>query len=148
FAVFSLTMALGRFLGDRVVALVGDKTVLCGGGALAASGLGATLLIGHPMIAIIGFGLVGAGLSCIFPVALSAAARTPGTSAGTAIASVCTIAYLGFLIGPPTIGGVAELTGLPLALGLVVLLFVLIVLFGYRASVRQPAAAASAVPEA
>ena len=112
FAVFSLTMALGRFLGDRVVAVVGDAKVLCGGGSLAALGLGATLLIGHPIVAIVGFGLVGAGLSCIFPVALSAAARTPGTSAGTAIASVCTIAYLGFLIGPPAIGGVAELIGL------------------------------------
>jgi fucose permease len=144
FAVFSLTMALGRFSGDRVVARFGGGAVVCGGGALAALGLGATLLIGRPEAAIVGFGLIGAGLSCIFPVALSAAARTPGMAAGTAIAGVCTIGYLGFLIGPPAIGGLAELVGLPAALGAVVLLFVLIVVLGNRASERRERATMSA----
>jgi fucose permease len=144
FAVFSLTMALGRFSGDRVVARFGGGAVVCGGGALAALGLGATLLIGRPGVAIVGFGLIGAGLSCIFPVALSAAARTPGLAAGTAIAGVCTIGYLGFLIGPPAIGGLAELTSLPVALSVVVLLFVLIVVLGNRASERRESPAMSA----
>ena len=144
FAVFSLTMALGRFSGDRVVARFGGGAVVCGGGALAALGLGATLLIGRPGVAIVGFGLIGAGLSCIFPVALSVAARTPGMAAGTAIAGVCTIGYLGFLIGPPAIGGLAELTSLPVALSVVVLLFVLIVVLGNRASERRESPAMSA----
>jgi MFS family permease len=144
FAVFSLTMALGRFSGDRIVARFGGGAVVCGGGALAALGLGATLLIGRPGVAIVGFGLIGAGLSCIFPVALSAAARTPGLAAGTAIAGVCTIGYLGFLIGPPAIGGLAELTSLPVALSAVVLLFVLIVVLGNRASERRESPAMSA----
>jgi MFS family permease len=144
FAVFSLTMALGRFSGDRIVARFGGGAVVCGGGALAALGLGATLLIGRPEVAIVGFGLIGAGLSCIFPVALSAAARTPGMAAGTAIAGVCTIGYLGFLIGPPAIGGLAEITSLPAALGAVVLLFVLIVVLGNRATQRRERAAMSA----
>ena len=95
------------------------------------------MLIGRPEVAIVGFGLIGAGLSCIFPVALSAATRTPGMAAGTAIAGVCTIGYLGFLIGPPAIGGLAELFGLPAALGAVVLLFALIVVLGNRASERR-----------
>jgi MFS family permease len=144
FAVFSLTMALGRFSGDRIVARFGGGAVVCGGGALAGLGLGATLLIGRPEVAIVGFGLIGAGLSCIFPVALSVAARTPGMAAGTAIAGVCTIGYLGFLIGPPAIGGLAELTSLPVALGAVVLLFVLIVVLGNRASERRESPAMSA----
>jgi MFS family permease len=144
FAVFSLTMALGRFSGDRIVARFGGGAVVCGGGALAGLGLGATLLIGRPEVAIVGFGLIGAGLSCIFPVALSVAARTPGMAAGTAIAGVCTIGYLGFLIGPPAIGGLAELTSLPVALSVVVLLFVLIVVLGNRASERRESPAMSA----
>ena len=144
FAVFSLTMALGRFSGDRVVARFGGAAVVRGGAALAALGLGATLLIGRPEVAIVGLGLIGAGLSCIFPVTLSAAARTPGMAAGTAIAGVCTIGYLGFLIGPPAIGGLAELVGLPAALGAVALLFVLVVVLGNRASERREAAAPSA----
>jgi hypothetical protein len=64
--------------------------------------------------------------------------------AGTAIAGVCTIGYLGFLIGPPAIGGLAELFGLPTALGMVVLLFMLVVVLGNRVSVRREPATVSA----
>ncbi len=78
FAAFSLAMAAGRFSGDRLVARLGGDLVVRAGGALAAAGLGLTLLIGHPLVAVLGFGLVGAGLSCVFPVVLSSAARTPG----------------------------------------------------------------------
>jgi hypothetical protein len=102
------------------------------------------LLIGRPEVAIDGFGLIGTGLTCIIPEELSAATRTPGMAAGTAIAGVCTIGYLGFLIGPPTIGGLAEITSLPTALGAVVLLFVLIVVLGNRASERHEPATVSA----
>jgi hypothetical protein len=112
--------------------------VVRAGGALAATGLGLTLVVGHPMFAIAGFGLVGAGLSCVFPVVLSSAARTPGMAPSAAIAAVCTVGYLGFLVGPPSIGGLAELLGLPAALGLVVLLCALIAALGSRPPV-QPA---------
>ena len=99
-------------------------------GVRAAAGLGLTLLIGHPAVAILGFAMVGAGLSCVFPVVLSAAARTPGVPPSAAIAAVCTVGYLGFLVGPPAIGGLAELLGLPAALGLVVALCALIAALG------------------
>ena len=54
-----------------------------------------------------------------------------------AIAAVCTVGYLGFLIGPPAIGGLAELTGLPAALGLVALLCALIAALGSREPGRR-----------
>jgi predicted MFS family arabinose efflux permease len=141
FAAFSLAMAAGRFTGDRLVLRLGGDLVVRAGGALAAAGLGLTLLIGHPLVAVLGFGLVGAGLSCVFPVVLSSAARTPGLPPSAAIAAVCTVGYFGFLIGPPTIGGLAELIGLPGALGLVVLLCGLIAALGSRPP-PEPAAAA------
>ena len=111
FAAFSLAVAAGRFSGDRLVARLGGDLVVRAGGALAAAGLGLTLLIGHPLVAVLGFGLVGAGLSCVFPVVLSSAARTPGLPPSAAIAAVCTVGYFGFLLGPPMIGGLAELIG-------------------------------------
>jgi hypothetical protein len=132
FAAFSVMMAAGRFAGDHLVARLGGDLVVRAGGALAATGLGLTLVVGHPTFAIAGFGLVGAGLSCVFPVVLSSAARTPGMAPSAAIAAVCTIGYLGFLVGPPSIGGLAELFGLPAALGLVVLLCALIATLGSR----------------
>jgi hypothetical protein len=133
FGAFSLTMAAGRFAGDRLVARLGGDLVVRAGGALAALGLATTLVIGQPHFAILGFALVGAGLSCTFPVVLSSAARAPDLSPSAAIAAVCTVGYLGFLIGPPAIGGLAELIGLPTALGLIVLLCALIATLGSRA---------------
>ncbi|HEX6111569.1 MAG TPA: MFS transporter [Geminicoccaceae bacterium] len=140
FAAFSMTMAAGRFAGDALVARLGGDLVVRAGGALAAAGLGLTLLIGHPIVAVIGFGLVGAGISCVFPVVLSSAARAPDLPPSAAIAAVCTVGYFGFLLGPPMIGGLAELIGLPAALGLVVLLCALIAALGSRAP-RQHAPA-------
>jgi fucose permease len=133
FAAFSMTMAAGRFSGDALVARVGGDVVVRTGGALAAAALGLTLVIGHPVLAVIGFGLVGAGISCVFPVVLSSAARAPDLPPSAAIAAVCTVGYFGFLLGPPMIGGLAELIGLPAALGLVVLLCALIAVLGSRA---------------
>jgi hypothetical protein len=132
FAAFSMTMAAGRFGGDRLVTKLGGDAVVRAGGALAALGLGLTLLIGQPIVAVIGFALVGAGISCVFPVVLSSAARTPDLPPSAAIAAVCTVGYFGFLVGPPAIGGLAELIGLPGALGLVVLLCALITVLGSR----------------
>jgi hypothetical protein len=94
-------------------------------------------MIGEAIVAVIGFALVGAGLSCVFPVVLSSAARTPELAPSAAIAAVCTVGYFGFLLGPPAIGGLAEMIGLPGALGLVVLLCALIAALGSRAPRQQ-----------
>jgi MFS family permease len=144
FAAFSMMMAAGRFTGDRLVARLGGDPVVRAGGALAAFGLGLTLVIGNSVVAVIGFGLVGAGLACVFPVVLSSAARTPELPPSAAIAAVCTIGYLGFLLGPPTIGGLAELIGLPSALGLVAVLCALIAALGSRAPRAERARSPSA----
>jgi MFS family permease len=72
-------------------------------------------------VALIGFALVGAGLAPVAPILFNAATRVPGVSRAAAIASVTSIGYGGFLIGPPLIGSIATATSLTLALGVVVL---------------------------
>jgi hypothetical protein len=62
---------------------------------------------------------VGAGIANVIPILFSAAGRIPGIQAGTALAAVATTGYCGFLAGPPLIGLAAELTSLPVALGIV-----------------------------
>ncbi|MBA3944408.1 MAG: MFS transporter [Herpetosiphonaceae bacterium] len=128
FAVFSLTMTLGRFVGDRLRARLHAVQVVRLSGALGALGLGIALFLGQPVAALIGFGCVGFGLSNLVPVLFSAAGSTPGMAPGAGIAAVATAGYLGFLIGPPLIGLVAQTTTLPLALGLVALCMALIAL--------------------
>jgi len=119
FAAFSLAMAAGRFTGDALVGRLGPRRVLRGSSAVAAVGLGAALLVGHPAIGVVGCALVGLGIANIIPVLFSAAARVPGVPPGRALAAVATTGYLGFLAGPPLIGVVAEAAGLAAGLGLV-----------------------------
>lgn len=128
YAAFSSTMAIGRFGGDALRARLHAKPLVRLSGVLAAAGLGMALVIGHPVVALLGFACVGLGLSNIVPVIFAAAGRTPGVATGTGIAAVATLGYFGFLAGPPMIGFVAHATSLTGGLGMVVILLVLITL--------------------
>lgn len=139
-AAFSLTMAIGRLAGDRLNERFGAVSLARAGGSLAALGIGTALLADAPGWAIAGFGLAGLGLSALFPLALRAAAAR-GDNAGTAVAAVSAMGYVGFLAGPPAIGGVAELFSLRGALLLPVALCALAA--GLARRVRAPAVARS-----
>jgi MFS family permease len=145
YAVFSLLMATGRMTGDTLALRLGPARVVRGGGALVALGIGVAIVSDVPAIAIVGFGLVGAGLACSFPLILSAAARTPGVAANTAIAAMATVGYTGFLVGPPLIGTVAEAVTLRGALGLLALVGILVAVFGWAVERRSLAAPQSDV---
>jgi fucose permease len=121
YAAFSLAMAGGRMVGDRLASRIGPTQLLRLGGAVVALGLGAGLVAGDVPAALLGFACTGAGLSAVFPIALSLAGRR-ATAAGPAIAAVSSLGYLGFLAGPPLIGFVAGASSLRLALAAVVLL--------------------------
>ena len=129
YAAFSLSMAFGRLFGDRLTERLGPVTLVRSCGALAAVGLGVALAAAQPLVALVGFACAGAGFSIVFPTALSAAGRTGDMATGPALAAVSTAAYTGFLIGPPFIGFLAELTGLGYALYLVVTLSAATIVF-------------------
>jgi len=130
YAAFSLTMALGRLFGDRLADRFGPTRLVRLCGAVAAVGLGVALAVGDPVFALVGFACAGAGFSVVFPLALSAAGQTEDVATGPALAAVSTAAYTGFLVGPPTIGFVAEFAGLGTALYLVVGLSTAVFLLG------------------
>jgi fucose permease len=120
FAAFSIAMAIGRLSGDWLTRRLGATLLLRGGGALAAVGLTATLLLGRPGVAIAGFGLVGLGLANVVPTLFSAAGRSTAIPPRIAIASVAAAGYTGMLAGPPLIGFAAQAFTLTRALGAVV----------------------------
>lgn len=136
YAVFALLMAGGRFAGDRLTMRLGPGLLVRSSGVLMVAGIGLVLISGTAWLAIAGFALVGAGVSCIFPLIMSAAARTPGVAPGTGIAAMATAGYSGFLVGPPLIGTLAELLSLRGALGLLAFFGVVIVLLGSAVAVR------------
>jgi MFS family permease len=122
YTAFMCTMAAGRFIGDWMTTKWGIRFILQASGLLTASGLLIAVLFPSLIPAIIGFLLVGAGVSSVVPLVYSAAGRSKVLSPGVALAAVSTIGYLGFLFGPPCIGFIAQLFSLRVSLGLIALL--------------------------
>jgi MFS family permease len=145
FTAFSVTMTLGRIFGDRLVARLGSVRLVRAGGLVAAAGFGVALVASSPAAALVGFACLGAGMSSVVPIVFRAAGHVPGIASGVSLSAVSSIGYLGFVAGPPAIGGLAELVGLPAALGVLVLLAAAVALL---AATTAPAATAPAEPEA
>jgi MFS family permease len=139
FAAFFIAMTVGRLTGDRLAARFGAVRLVRGCGLLAAAGLGTALLVSHPVAGVIGFGCLGAGLSCVAPQVFSAAGHRNPQRPAQAIARVASIGWLGFFAGPVLIGGAAEVLSLPAALVIPVLLALLVALAaGALRPAREP----------
>ncbi len=141
-AACSFAMCAGRLLGDGLTRRFGGVWLVRAGGLLASVGLALGLISHHPFVGVIGFACVGAGIANIVPVLFRASGAAPGAMPAHALAAVTTLGYLGFLAGPAVIGGIAEITGLRAALGLVVVATLAIAL---GASVARPRVGSSAV---
>ena len=122
YAVFSAAMAIFRLAGDAITLRIGRAATIRYGGAIAAAGLSFALLVHSPYWALAGFAAAGAGFSSIIPLAFAAGGRIPELSEGAGVATVSGLGYLGFLVGPPAIGFLSELTSLRVGLFLLVLL--------------------------
>src|SRR6266508_2940780 len=97
YAAFTFTMTVGRLVGDRLRARYGSRALLGSAALVAAAGLGGGLALRHTVAAVIGFAVLGAGLSCIVPIVFGAAGSAGGLPSGPAIAVVSTVGYLGFI---------------------------------------------------
>ena len=100
--VFGASMALGRFYGQAT--RFTDRTLLAGGAAVAVVGCLLAASAPNAPLALLGFGLGGAGISLNAPIVFGAAGRV----SANAVASVTTLGYIGLLIGPPLVGGAAQ----------------------------------------
>ena len=136
YAAFSVAMATVRLTGDRVVEILGPWSVVVGGSVLAALGLGLAVAVAEPIVAILGFALVGIGAANIIPIVFSAAART-GTTPVAGVAMVSIVGYAGFVSGPPLMGTVATAYGLRTAVLCLAFAAVLMTLAGGMALQRK-----------
>jgi hypothetical protein len=118
-------MAIGRFTGDSINRRIGSVRLVRTGAAVASVGLGLGLVLAAPLSVIVGFAIMGAGLSNIIPVIFTASAERGATPA-EGISGTATLGYLGFLAGPPLIGAIAELTNLTIGLSIVVMLLAVV----------------------
>ncbi|MFF0205408.1 MFS transporter [Streptomyces sp. NPDC005017] len=118
---FTLTMALARIAGDKVVDRYGAVRTVRAGGVVA--GLGGLLIVlaGHPAAAIAGFALMGLGVAVVVPLCFAAAGRS-GPNPSLAIAGVATITYTSGLVAPGATGGLAQVTSLTVSFAVVTVL--------------------------
>ena len=122
FACYAFFMASGRFVGDALIPQYGSRKVLVTGGIVAAFGILLAVLLPYTTTAILGFGLVGAGVSCGAPILYGSAARVPGMAKGAGLAAMNTFSLAGFLVGPALIGLISNAYSLSFAIGLVAVL--------------------------
>jgi len=116
---FMIMMATGRFLADYLISKIGKKRLMQICGVLISSGLFTAVLLPYLVPSTIAFMMVGLGVSSIVPTVYSAAGRHPVIPPGIAIATVSSVGFLGFLMGPPLIGHISEAFGLRYSFALI-----------------------------
>jgi MFS family permease len=112
YLIFMTFMALSRFFSDKLIDQIGMKnTYLLGAGIVT---LGMLVVIIYPSYwpVLIGFSLVGIGVSSVIPMTFSLAGNSKKYSPGMAISIISTYGIIGMLIGPPMVGYLAHLVGL------------------------------------
>ncbi|MDP9814246.1 MFS transporter [Spirilliplanes yamanashiensis] len=117
-AVFSVSMAVARFLGDRVVHRFGPVATVRVAGVCATAGAATVVLSSQVALVIAGFALLGVGIAVVVPLVFAAAARI-GDHPGRSIAGVAGVAYGSGLIAPGVIGGIAHVSSLTVSFAVV-----------------------------
>ncbi len=135
-SAFALAMTIGRIFGDAARVKFGDRSLMVACGLVATLGLSIAIIFSHPFVVIAGLFIVGIGLSAIVPIAYSIAGHTKDLPPGVGLAMVTTVGYSGFLFGPPIIGFIAQWENLRVALGFVVILFLVMTFLSFQRKVQ------------
>ena len=109
---FMIMMAFGRFIADRLIVKFGRKHLLQVSGVMISSGLFISVLFPTLFASTLGFMMVGLGVSSIVPTVYSTAGKNGKVAPGIALATVSSVSFLGFLMGPPLIGYISAAAGL------------------------------------
>jgi MFS family permease len=129
---FMITMAIGRFLSDILVRKFGSRNVILTSGFVISIGLYCAVLFPYLIPCTMAFMLVGFGVSNVIPIVFNAAGNSKKVSTSVALTIVSSISFVGFLIGPPIIGYIAELTSLKYSFAFIGVFGILISTLSYK----------------
>jgi MFS family permease len=121
---FMIMMAGGRFFGDKLIHKTGSKKILQISGSMISIGLLTAVIFPNIIVCTLAFMLVGLGVSSIVPTVYSSAGKNKTVPPGEALTVVSSVSFFGFLVGPPVIGFIAEMSSLRIS-------FALIGIFGF-----------------
>ena len=123
-ATLGLMMAIGRFSGQVVAERMREVTILLGASVMAATGAVIAAFAPTPMVAYVGFGILGLGVSVIGPIGLALVGKLVAPHLRTeAISRTAVIGFSGFFFAPMLMGLMSEAFGLRMAfVGVAILL--------------------------
>jgi len=123
FIAFSLCMTIGRFLGDGISKNIGPIKIIAWGCVIACLGY-LCVITSHLIFSVVGFGILGLGLSVIIPELFRLAGKTKGVQASVGISIVSGIGFAGFLLGPVILGFISNWANLIWSFGFLAFLVV------------------------
>ena len=130
YVCFMASMTTGRMFSDNLINYWGARKQLILSGLLVTFGIVVAVSYPHLIVSSIGFMLVGFGASSVIPTIYGTVGRTTEPSkVSIALASVSSVGFFGFLIGPPIIGFLSQAIGLRWA-------FLTISLLGIMTAIR------------
>ncbi|HEV2342969.1 MAG TPA: MFS transporter [Actinocrinis sp.] len=137
---YAVPFMAGRFAGDRLTERHGGVPVGRTGAAIAALGFLISAAAPGPLVALLGFAVVGLGISVMAPLCFTAAGRLDPAETGVAVARLNIFNYVGFLFGSALVTGLWG-AGVPHRAGLAVPLVAAaaIAAFAYGFSERRTA---------
>jgi MFS family permease len=99
---------LGRTVADAIIGAIGAVGTVIMGCLVAAGGFGVIVGLQTVLGAVVGFALIGAGLSVVVPLTFSAADALDPAGTGTVIARVNLFNYAGVVVGSILIGVIVD----------------------------------------
>ncbi len=124
-AMLGITMAIGRFSGQVVAARMREVTVVIWASVISASGAVIAAMAPTPVVAYVGFGILGLGVSVIGPMGLALVGKLVAPHLRTeAISRVAVIGFSGFFFAPMLMGLMSEVFGLRVAFAAVAVLLI------------------------
>jgi MFS family permease len=121
FIVFSVMMTIGRFFGDSISAKIGSIKIILLGCTFAIIGY-CGILTGQFIITILGYGVLGLGLSVIIPELFRIAGTAKGIRPSIGISMVSGVGFVGFLLGPVVLGYISHIYHLKISFFILLLL--------------------------
>ena len=112
YLLFMICMSIARLSIDKLLDHLGMKKVYFLSAGLIMSGVSIAILVPEFWPALIGFCLVGVGVSALFPMTFMLAGKAKKYAIGIVISIIGTYSTIGMFLGPPLIGYLAETFGL------------------------------------
>lgn len=111
FIIFSLTMTIGRFLGDGFSQKIGSKKIILFATFVTLIAY-FFIITSNFYLSVLGFGILGFGLSVIVPEIYRIAGNNKEIETSLAISIVSGIGFVGFLVGPVLLGAISNFSNL------------------------------------